>query len=485
MASDLLKTLRKVEDGRQNMIKNVRTALGINVPDDVSFTTLSQYIGTYTQDFTGIFQSSDDSTTWERPSEWPDCYNIIKNLPLYNNKKPNYIVLLKTDDATTTFPANTGNTYYGNGAINPVKLAQNVNKIVTSDGAEYTDLSVEVVHTWDTTKDVVIESGEYAGTYRWFVVYTDYLYYTTLAGLPVAEMLIYYSGSSTPSNNSICGSSNRGNIFCQNIINFEIMPEYNNTTIGVGSLGMFQYSFIDCYKLKRFVLNKISSFSPGSTNGSHMQNWPEIEEIHYGNVSYFHSSIIKNATKLKYLQTKYSGTISLPVLPSIKVLNIPNATLDVAVVEGIPGLLPEDCELTFKGFSYNIPIYWTSNRGFKTFSTDQLILARNHYNIRTYDTRPLILTGALVTTDSTNAYSIQNCINFKELLLNTGWLNRLDLSTCKLDHSNVLDIINNLMDLNAVTDPIYNPFIKLSQYNKDLLTEADLQKAISKGWVIE
>lgn len=485
MASNLLKAFMKIEDGRQNMIRNVRTALGVNVPDDASFTTLSQYIGTYTQDFTGIFQPPGGSTTWERPAEWPDCYSIIKNLPLNNNKKPNYIVLLRTDAATTTFPANTGSTYYGNNATNPIKLAQNVIKLVTSDGAEYTDFSAEIVHTWDTTKDVVIESGEYAGTYRWFVVYADYLYYTTLAGLPVAEMLIYYSGSSSPSSNSICGSSNRGNIFCQNIINFEIMPEYNSTSLGVTSIGMSQYSFIDCYKLKRFALNKITSFSPGSTNGLHMQNWPNIEEIRYGAMSNFHTAIINSATKLKYLQTKYSGTISLPILPNIKVLDIPNAALNFAVTDGVPGLLPEGCELTFKGFAYNVPIYWTSNKGFKTFTTNSLILARNHYNIRTYDTRPLALTGALVTTDSTSAYTIQGCVNFKELLLSSGWLNRLNLSDCELDPSNVLEIIDNLLDLNTVADPVYNPFIKLSQYNKDLLTEADLQKVTSKGWVIQ
>ena len=474
----------KIEDGRQNMIKNIKQGLGINVPDDASFTTLSQYVGTYTQDFSNIFKSDDSGATWERPTEWPDCYSIIKNLPLYNNKKPNYIVLLNTSEPTTTFPANTGSTYYGNNAVNPVKLAATVNKIVTSDGAEYTDLSVDVVHTWDTTNDVVIESGEYAGTYRWFAVYSDYLYYTTLAGLPVAEMLIYYSGSSTPSSNSICGSSNRGNLFCQNIVNFEVMPEFNYTSLGVSSLGMSQYSFIDCYKLKRFVLNKITSFSPGSTNGLHMQNWPVIEEISYGAATTFHSAILNNATKLKYVYTKYSGTITIPMLPNIKVLNIPSAALSLAVTDGIPGLIPEQCELTFKGFAYNVPIYWTSNKGFRTFTTNSLVLARGHYNIRTYDTRPLSLAGALVTTDSTSAYTITGCVNFKELIINESWLNRLDLSDCNLDPSNVLDIIDALMDLNAVTDTVYNPFIKLSQYNKSLLTESDIQKVTNKGWVI-
>lgn len=485
MASNLLKAFMKIEDGRQNMIKNVRDTLGINVPDDASFTTLSQYIGTYTQDFSKIFKQPEGSATWERPSEWPDCRSIIKNLPLYNNKKPNYIVLLRTDAATTTFPANTGSTYYGNSATNPVKLASNVNKLVTSDGAEYTDFSAEIVHTWDTTKDVVIESGEYAGTYRWFVVYSDYLYYTTLAGLPVAEMLIYYSGSSTPSSNSICGSSNRDNIFCQNIVNFEVMPEYNATTLGVSSVGMSQYSFYNCYKLKRFMLNKITSFSPGSSNGAHMQNWPAVEEISYGAVSIFHSAILNNATNLKYIYSKYSGNVTIGLLPSIRVLNMPNANFALSVTDGIPSLIPEGCEMTFKGFAYNVPVYWTSNKGYKTFTTSTLVLARNHYNLRTYDTRPLSLTGALVTTNSTSAYKVQSCVNFKELLINSGWLNRLDLSDCTLDPSNVLEIIDNLMDLNTVADPVYNPFIKLSQYNKDLLTEADLQKVADKGWVIQ
>lgn len=484
MASNLLKAFMKIEDGRQNMIKNIRDALGINVPDDASFTTLSQYIGTYTQDFSNISVGEPRVPAWERPKEWYDCHSILRNAGNVDGYRPCYIAMLNTDADTTTFPAPNSD-YYGNNTPEPVKYGNSVRRLLLSDGTSYDNVTTDIVHTWDKSKDLVITEGEFAGTYRWFMAYekSSQPKNLTFAGMPVAEILINYAGTNGFSScNWVSGSTM--NTAASTLINFEVLPEINKTSIGVGSIGMSQRSFYNCRKLRHFALGPVTAFSPSSTNGSHMKGWDNIVSIDCPKCTYSFSNILSEADSLQYLNTA-STSVSVGFFAHLKEINAPSATLSISSTDGIPGYIREDCALNVKGFAYNVPIFWTSNKGYKTFTTSTLVLARNHYNIRTYDTRPLALTGALVTTDSTSAYTVRNCVNFRELLLSAGWLNRLDLSDCTLDPSNVLEIIDNLTDLNTVADPVYNPFIKLSQYNKDLLTEADLQKVADKGWVIQ
>lgn len=484
MASNLLKALKKIDDGRMNMIKNIRESLGKEISDNASFASIAQYVGTYAQDFSNIIVGEPRVPAWERPKEWYDCYSILRNAEEIDGYKPCYIVMLNTDADTTTFPAPNSD-YYGNTTKEPVKYGNLVRRLVLSDGTFYDNVTTDIVHTWDKSKDLVITEGDFAGTYRWFMTYEKAAQpkYLTFAGMPVAELLINYVNDSGFYNcNWIVGYTT--NTAAATLINFEVLAEFNKTSIGVGSLGMYQKTFYNCKKLRHFALGPVTSFSPSSSSGSQMSGWDDIVSIDCPKCPYAFSSILSKADSLQYLNT--AGTsISVGMFSYLKEINTPSAALTVSTTEGIPGYIREDCKLNIKGFNYNPPIYWTSNRGYKTYVSGGTVLSKNHYNLRVYDATTLNLQSALVTTSSTTAYSFMNCPNLREFLIPNNWQNRLDLSDCKLNHGNVLEIIDNLADLNTVTGEIHNPFIKLSDYNKSQLTEAEIEVATNKGWVIE
>ena len=484
MASNLLKALKKIDDGRMNMIKNIRESLGKEISDDASFASIAQYVGTYTQDFSNIIVGEPRLPAWERPKEWYDCHSILRNAGNVDGYRPCYIVMLNTDADTTTFPAPNSD-YYGNNTPEPVKYGNSVRRLLLSDGTSYDNVNTEIVHTWDKSKDLVITEGEFAGTYRWIMAYEKAIQpkYLTFAGMPVAEILINFAGiNGFSSCNWISGSTM--NAAAATLINFEVLPEINKTSIGVGSIGMSQRSFYNCKKLRHFALGPITSFSPSSTNGSHMKGWDNIVSIDCPNCTYSFTNILSAADSLQYLNIA-STSVSIGFFGHLKEINTPSATLSISSTDGIPGYIREDCKLNIKGFAYNVPIFWTSNRGYKTYASGGTVLSKNHYNLRVYDATTLNLQSALVNASGTAAYSFRNCPNLREFLIPNNWQNRLDLSDCKLNHSNVLEIFDNLADLNTVTGEIYNPFIKLSDYNKSQLSDVDIAIATNKGWVIE
>jgi hypothetical protein len=77
----------------------------------------------------------------------------------------------------------------------------------------------------------------------------------------------------------------------------------------------------------------------------------------------------------------------------------------------------------------------------------------------------------------------KDCKALRNLYFPEGFKSRTDLSTLELNPISVTQIINSLLDLTGLT--VYNPNLKLSEYNKQLLSEADIKIATDKGWVIE
>ena len=98
MASELLKTLNKIEKSRRLQIETARE-LGYNVKDNASFLELA----TIMQEPTRKFPIQDYNTPdeypslpdWVRPSEWPDCYTILREAQPYSNYYPICILLFK------------------------------------------------------------------------------------------------------------------------------------------------------------------------------------------------------------------------------------------------------------------------------------------------------------------------------------------------------------------------------------------------------
>lgn len=484
MASNLLKTLLKIDDERKNMIQNIKDSLGLEISENASFGDIAQYIGTYTQDFSRITNTEPRLPAWERPKEWPDCHSILRNAEAVDGYKPLFIVLLNTDADTTTFPAPTSN-YVGNSVSEPVNYANVCRRLVLSDGTIYNNVTTEIVHTWDKTKDTVITEGDFKGTYRWFMTYetSSQPKYLTFAGMPVAEILIARTSSSgfSSCNWIVGGTTDTANA---TLINFEVLPEYPKNNIGVGSIGMSNKCFAGCSKLRHFALGPVTQFSPSSTNGSSMNGWTNIVSIDCPKCTYAFTSILSTADSLQYLSSATSS-LSICASPQLKEIDAPSSSINISIVDGIPGYIREDAKMNIKGFYYNPPIYWTSNNGYPTYTYGGTILAKNHYNLRIYDATPLDLSTCLVTTSGTGAYTFKNCPNLREVKIPSNWKNRLNVSACELNHSNVLEIFDNLQDLRDIPNTIYDPTITLSEYNKSQLTEADIKIATDKGWVIK
>ncbi len=485
MASELLKTLKKVEDSRKNMIENIRNGLKKDISDNASFSEISKFIGTYTQDFSNLYPEKVE--LWSRPKEWPDCHSIIRSAELVEGYTPLYIALLNTDSDTTFFPAPSGN-WYGNDTKEPVKWGTNVLRLVLSDGTIYNNVTADITHTWDKTKDIVVTEGKYKGNYRWFMVYEKGagFKYHTLAGLPVAEILIY--GTKIPNNpttnNWVSGYST--DTINETLVNFEVLPEYPNTSVGFGSYGMYQRIFNGNKKLENLDIGNVTTFSPSSTNGYTFSNLNSLRRF-YGPKCTSTNPVTGalNSMAIQEVVANVSSNFTIYVRPQLVKLSIPNSAINFGTTSGVPGYLREDCELNVQGFQYNPPIYWTDNKNYMTGIGDTSYVAKYHYNLRRLDLSPNIHTKGLITTDDSIYMSITKCHNLREVIVSSNWKHRMDLSDCSLNPSNVLELLDKLQDLTNITQEYYEPIIKLSEYNKGLLTDNDIKIATDKGWVIE
>lgn len=177
MASSLLKTLRNIEIGRQNIIhdlnvmgipteKNASFAkIGANL-EGISLTAGNKYI-TIPQ---GPFYNNpeDDPVVWKKPESWPDIAKLFDELVAADTKfsesacRIKQIIMFQTSEDTTVFANQytslTDNMISGFYHPNGVKAY-----IMTSDGALYekTNSMKTVTHTWDHSKDLIGPTGEH------------------------------------------------------------------------------------------------------------------------------------------------------------------------------------------------------------------------------------------------------------------------------------------------------------------------------------
>lgn len=144
MASTVFETLKSIEDGRKNAIKNAKFA-GLNATDNMTVYALGELF--LQQNNTEFINPNDTEQTggWVRPSDWWDTKTILANAVEKDSLFPAYILLLDNNEKTTTFTKTaTNKALQGDGYL-------------TSDGAWYTEDGS--VHTWDTTKDLECLEG--------------------------------------------------------------------------------------------------------------------------------------------------------------------------------------------------------------------------------------------------------------------------------------------------------------------------------------
>ena len=377
MASELLKTFQKIESGRKLQIEKAR-ALGHTLSDRASFAELAATIATP--------QEIPENTVgtvledWVPPVEFPDGKKLIRESEDRDGFKPGMYLLIKDNAETITLDA--FNTATPTSSTNRT----NASGILLSDGTWYNDLTANITHTWDTSKDIIIEDGEFAGTYRWLLCYYDpnkvllNSYFGFINGYKVVDWVVGYIATSSDMSKATSYSSialfNRWDSTAQYLLNIEVLDESNITKL---------YSYIN------------------STTGGLGYYWTNLRSIKFGPVteiklSQSHShQLFYNAKKLRHIDmsnvtTFTNGTRNfLDILNIISCESLVSFKLGATVIVGMRGyyanlkefiapkatiwtddvtkdyqrtfIVPEDCDFQAYLITGMLPINWRTNKG--------------------------------------------------------------------------------------------------------------------------
>lgn len=148
--SKLYDALQNINKGRLNIIKSAEL-LGKPIDEKASLDTVANSLLdiSNTQYTDPLFDGA-----WHRPTEWPDSKSILLNAEDRDGLHPVYIMLFDNNcNPTITFSSSTKQ---------HCKLRGDA--YLMSDGTWITDVSGEITHTWDTTKDL-------PGGYKWMIIY--------------------------------------------------------------------------------------------------------------------------------------------------------------------------------------------------------------------------------------------------------------------------------------------------------------------------
>ena len=216
MASSLLNTFNKIDNGRKGIINSLNN-LGINLNDTASFNTIDNAIRTIEVSSDSDVRDPNLTKYYENPLEndpdlpkpsklfleYVDKFNELEPIE-YNGYTyyPAIITFIDTAIDEVIFNVDT----YANGSAktNGIRIGQYGNHIVrTSDGGEYifTQSTEQFTHTWDKTKDLYDE--DLGINVRYLITYSK----STLSALKAENIkTLYYILSMrrfTSSNSSV------------------------------------------------------------------------------------------------------------------------------------------------------------------------------------------------------------------------------------------------------------------------------------------
>ena len=207
MASELLKTLEKIEDGRKSII-DILNYKNANLPANSSLNFIASKLRaheSFPDNFNaipsnGITPDTDPSLKF-LPDDYPEFRSIIEDAELIQNGQdlfvPLYMFIFTTDYEDTEFCISSKQTitseeiealgnkvfvgkatssYIPNDNDTALPYYPVYKYVKTSDGGEYALRPTKsiptpsVIHTWDTSKDIVLKDGK---RLKWFIVYTN------------------------------------------------------------------------------------------------------------------------------------------------------------------------------------------------------------------------------------------------------------------------------------------------------------------------
>ena len=535
MASNLLNVLKKVEEGRQNCIKNAKIA-NLETYDSMSINAISTL---FLQKNTGEYLS--DLTEWERPTEWIDTVQILKNAPDIDGQKP--IGLLLLDDSYDEF------TFIGTNERSPQYFYANTpaHGLQFSDGYWYTSTAsgydTSINHTWDKTKDIDVNANY---KLRYVIVYCQFSAnpnnnqcYCNFSGIPnVLEYVIgdLYTKASETSTTELnldnvwkyifkCFNDTYGSGLAKSKLQHVTaiktdmklrIPEYwmgGAVTLRKISLTNIikiygQRGLNKCYMLTQKNVNDIfanlEDYDGHSSGGDVFlqdQNYVRYLKLpklttagHLSGTSYATTGIasyanleridlprlndyfyIRNCHNLKEINAPFVKTFSISSCQTLNTIDLPQC-MDISLSDNYSlrnCILPSLTKVS--GFRN---LYTISNFDFSNVTTIYPYdFCSNCYLLEEID-----LTSLLTFTSSMGSSAFLNCISLTTIKIAKDFnMDKFDChNAINLSHECLLEMLNNLIDLTGASAKT----LILGAKNLAKLTNEEQLIATNKNWIL-
>lgn len=450
MASQLYKILNNIEDGRQQIVKQLE-AKDVQVEKTDSLQTLAGKIGSLSNDSWNKLTS-----LWTRPSDWPDTKDILANGEEREGLKPQAIFLLNNkQDITRLRSKNTAS----NGTIDSIGATA----YLMSDGTYYSNVTSTIDHEWDKSKDI-------NGKYRYILCYFG----ETVAAAYIpqgAHIIEAILGAFSYTTATLINSNDFSQY--EDLENFEILDTSKITNISVFGSGQRVFSYLK--DIKRIYLGSVTSMY-GKSGYEFLRNMPQLQIFEAPNLT----------TALS--QTGFGQA-------NIKVLKTPKCGINTyATAGGFTGLEELDCpSLTITSYVSHMPINNANVKFSGNFAAPNNLTEVNWIYLNNssgatayrFNNCPLLTKVDLSSAEQigiTGKYYLSIGVgspNLKTIIWPAVGGN-VDISTLELDSDSIADLVNKMIR-NTNTTPLY---IAMSEKNKNELTETQLATIAEKGWEI-
>lgn len=509
MASNILNVLEKVEEGRQNCIKNAKLA---NLPATDNMTVYQLGNLFLDQNNTSYV---DEDLLWQRPTDWWDSETIIKNT---ENKVvdgvtyyPCYILLLKDWDTSTSVEKNTNKGYKTQG-----------DAFIFSDEPDTLYVGNQT-HTWDVSKDKPCSLGYKT---RYIIVFTntekltaapDLYYFKCIEFFADAINRSFYSWSqffgsahsqSSDTTQVISNSSSYGfdgNPYIENVQINKFTGNYTYPT--------FENSLQYCINLRRVSFPSITRIDGSNT----LTNNPVLVEIDLDNTTYAERGILSscpklNRIKLSKLQTIYC-TDFLRNIQALKTIALPYVTM-INSRSGGSSHVFGNCE-NLTSFTLDnledieINSVFEDVRNVKYISLPKLKTIRTDYGKglfnRNYSLEKIDLpqipritqrmfadccrlkefeipyTCTSIDKASGRSSAFAGCYSLTNLILFENFsLDNLNCVDCPLSHECIIDMFNKLKDLTGADSLT----LTIGANNLAKVTDEEKLIATNKNWIL-
>lgn len=480
MSNKVYDILKRVDSDRQQLVKKAQLK-GFPLKDNSDFNQIMNTIGVENENKLLIPSSINLDSDWVRPSEFPDTEAILENAEIINGYYPATLILLNDSKGDTLNIPKFESSINLSSKISDSNMHHSCRGFLTSDGTWLDCYSNAVTHNWDTSKDIIVNDGEFAGRYRWIIGYISTNAMNSFIGdLPAVEIivgcskcpyaepffsynninnetLLNYIVTSNISSGIIVGASNNsGNNFLSSFYQLRNIEFRKEFTISNRGAKIFYY----LYRLRKLDLSKVS-ITPSYEN-------PQLLSCSYNLIEY--KDILKNNS------TQYSVNLNLQTSPKIQKLDVniskiqlvkdnwDGAYLNVTQpISSIPNTWEE----------LKAPCIYSTNNSYsklKILDFNMLSGIQNIYEVTYNSTSPL-------------KFSRDYFPYLEKMIFTNDWNYKFDISEVPfIDRETLLDLIEKLKDLNGMT--VYSPNIILGSINLKKLTEDEIAIATNKGWTV-